>query len=77
MLAKAGDGRSGSHLKTVQLVNDPAQFQEQDQEEETLLGQYQTLSRWIAQSYRSGNLWEEEMSRAQYKLLRVTRSTVS
>ncbi len=47
MLTKAGDGRSRSPLKTVQPVNDQTQFQEQDQEEETLLDQYQTRSRWI------------------------------
>ncbi len=43
MFVKAGIGRSDLHLKTVQKANKQMQFQEQDQEEETLLDQYQML----------------------------------
>ena len=41
---KAGEGRSDLRLKTAQWANKQMQFQEQDQEEETLLDQYQTLA---------------------------------
>ena len=43
VFVKAGIGRSDLHLKTVQKANKQMQFQEQDQEEETLLDQYQML----------------------------------
>ncbi len=77
MFVKAGLGRRDLHLKTVQQANKQMQFQEQDQEEETLLDQYQIRSRWITRPHKSGNLWEEEMSTSQYQMLGVTGSTVS
>ncbi len=74
MIVKAGDGRNGLHLRTVQPAKKQMLNQEKKQEAETLLDQYQTRNRWITRQHQSGNLQEEEMSLARYQAPEVARS---